>query len=268
MAEDLRKDDLIAIFYPLNQSPKIKYAWVAWSHGSPSFNFPPRSSKDIPSDVEIPLLVAAHTMLRPIDTLGPRIPQPLDTKPQVPSPDTSMLNRIGLPGTGSDQGYDRLSKRPSFHNDTTMSASLQPQDPWSPAPAQDSLVTTEDNHYSPAELVPQFELSTSDNLAMNAGAKAVFDAYMNEQSINVEELARIEVGGKVSKAHLFYLHFPSDDTDVQDELEALKQHLKFHGMTVLTNLDPDGWAKFEQSSKMGVVIVYFRHLFLFKGNSS
>jgi hypothetical protein len=246
MAEDLRKDDLIAIFYPLNPLAIVQNAWVAWSRGSPNFAFPPKSTKDLPSDVEIPLLVAAHTMLPPIDMLSPQVSQSLELNTQVNSPNTSLLNRVGLPGLGNARGYERPPRRSNVHNNTMMSGSFQPQIPWTPAPAQESLLTTENDHYPSAEFL-------SNQPAMKTDPKIIFESL--NKIMNVEKLAIIENSGKVSEAHLFFLHFPLDDKEAQEELIILRGHLEFHGKAVFTNLDPEGWSKFEQNSKMGVVIV-------------
>jgi hypothetical protein len=275
MAEDLRQDDLIAIFYPANSHSAVKCAWVAWSHGSPSFNFPPRSTKELPLDVEIPLLVAAHAMLRPIEVLGPRIPYPFHEKSQEPSLDRSLSLRTGISEVSKNAETDKPSRRSSFHNDTIMRKSFQTQDTWMPILAQDSSMQTQGDFYSPTEPVtndslvrtqsvsyshssesaPQYDPPTSNYPTVNVEAKALFESYMTEHGIQVEELATIYGDGKIYKAQLFYLHFPSDDELVQNELTALSVHLRFHGMTVSTNLDPEGLAKFVQNSRMGVVIV-------------
>jgi hypothetical protein len=92
----------------------------------------------------------------------------------------------------------------------------------------------------------------------------MLSGFMKQKNINAEELATIEDGGKTSQAFFFYLHFPPDDANTKNELELVKLYLASHGMTVLTNLEPNGWAKFHQSSKMGVIIVCVT--FSFHGN--
>jgi hypothetical protein len=158
-----------------------------------------------------------------------------------------------------------------------MSESFQTQDTWFPMLAQDSSMQTQGDFYSSTEPVtndslvrtqsvsdshssesaPQYDLPTSNYPTVNVEARTLFESYMTEHGINVEELATIYGDGKIYKAQLFYLHFPSDDELVQNELTALSVHLRFHGMTVSTNLDPEGLAKFVQNSRMGVVIVCF-----------
>jgi chromo domain-containing protein 1 len=245
MSEVLRKDDLIAICYPVNPKPSVKYAWVAWSRGSPNFEFPPKSNNELPSDVEIPLLVAAHTMLPPIDTLGPRTSQSLDSNTPAISTDIPLINRIGLPGSRNTQGYERQLRRPIVQNDPMISGSFQPQNLLTSS--KERPAATESDSYSRTDLVFLKQPGT------RVDPKVLFKG-LNEL-MNVEKLATIEDSGEPIKADYFFLHFPLDEKEAQEELIILKGHLEFHGKMVSTNLAPDGWAKFMRNSKMGVVIV-------------
>ena len=205
MAEHLRNEDKIAIYYPNNQANGPNYALVGWSHGSPTFQFPAKSKASLPLDVEIPLLVAVHTQLRPIHVLGPK--------------HTSRSRQSSV------------SSSVSF-----LPVSTRVADPATPAS-------------------PGMQLQPPASADVELEAKSQLESFMAERKIKAEELATIEDGVKFSKANYFYLHFPSDDDEAQMDLNLLKPYLIIHGMTVLTNLDPDGWSKFCENSKMGVVIV-------------
>lgn len=230
MAEHLRADDLIAIHYPRQGIIQPRYSLIAWSHGSPSFQFPSMSNKELPSDVEIPLLVAVHSMLAGIESLGPR-------------------------------NLDRSKPNPREH--TTPGESLQPP---SPARVQNLPVSIGlSSHQVSANPEPKLapEILALDN---NDSAAKKFNAFMKERNINIGKLATIENGGQVFKASFFYLHFPPDP-EIREELDVLSTYLGIHGITVHTNLEQDGWAKFVQNSKRGVVIVCPQNFF-FIGDSS
>lgn len=229
MAENLRADDLIAIHYPHQGIVNLRYSLIAWSHGSPSFQFPSMSNKELPTDVETPLLVAVHSMLAKIDSLGPT-------------------------------NLDRSKPNPREH--TAPGKSLHPP---SPARAQNLPVSIGPSSHQVSaklELEPQPEILAPDN----ESAAKKFNAFMTERNINIEKLATIENGGEIFKASFFYLHFPHEP-EIREELDVLSTYLKIHGITVHTNLERDSWAKFYQNSKRGVVIVCPQHLFFIADSS-
>ncbi|KAJ5963925.1 uncharacterized protein N7479_003801 [Penicillium vulpinum] len=250
LAEDLRKDDLIAIHYPLGQTYGPGTVWVAWSRGSQEFKFPP-SDHEVPPGV--PLLIAVRTMLAPIEVLGASGPSQPSGRPRGPLRDIALPLRIDPPS--SDDGIESSSslRRSNSHQSMMTIGSLQSRERPALAPAQNLSVANEprdDSIY--ANPLPQ------DNLAVQAdqaGLQAV-EEFMKTIKINVEELATIEEGGKLSKAGIFYLHFPSGNQEIQDELQLLHGYLKFHEMIVLTSDSPGDWAKFVQNSRQGVAIFH------------
>lgn len=131
----------------------------------------------------------------------------------------------------------------------------RPREPPTPALVSSPQVSPQaDNyHHAPTGFVPQLPSTTPDDVQREATAR--LEALMAERKIDVNELASIEDGVKVSRANYFYLHFPSDDDEAQTDLHLLKSYLSIHGMTVLTSLDPNGWSNFHNNSKMSVVIV-------------
>ncbi|CAG8326575.1 unnamed protein product [Penicillium salamii] len=164
LAENLGIDNKIAIHYFPSRSKGPQYSMAAWPQASSAFNFPRRSEKSVPRDVESPLLFAVQTDLRPIRALGP----PIKSGSKPPSASTDL------------------------------------------------------------------------------------EKLMAARKIFAEELATIKGSANRVKAKCFYLHFPSDDSDAKRDLDALKQYLVIHGMTVTTNSDPGGWSKFYANNKTGV----------------
>ncbi|KAJ5787684.1 Chromo domain/shadow [Penicillium paradoxum] len=230
LAEDLRKDDLIAIHYPMGRRKNNpEHAWVAWSRGSPASNFP-RPHHDMP--LGVPLLVAAHTRLAPIEKLALRgYDRPTGRLQSLP-PDASLSHHIGLPSRreGIESGSNPIL---SGSHDIRMS--LQSQE--APALAQ--------AHTSP----------TTSETKEDTIRKSV-DGFMENLKINVEELATIGETGKSSKADIFYLHFPSGDQETKQGLQILETYLKCHDKIVLTSNSPEDWARFINNSKLGVVIFH------------
>ena len=131
----------------------------------------------------------------------------------------------------------------------------RPREPSTPALVSNPQVSpqADDYHHAPTGFVPQIPSTTPDDVQREATVR--LEALMAERKIDVNELASIEDGVKVSKANYFYLHFPSDDDEAQTDLHLLKLYLSIHGMTVLTSLDPNGWSNFHNNIKMGIVIV-------------
>ncbi|KAJ5373021.1 Chromo domain/shadow [Penicillium concentricum] len=246
LAEDLRKDDLIAIHYPMGNRDSAGIVWVVWSRGSQEFKFP-RPNDEVPPDV--PLLIAARTMLAPIKVLGAAGSSLPSGRPSGLLPDTSSLRLE----PSADDGLESGSPRQSNFHDMRMSGSLQPRK--MPAPAIQS--------FSPASELkdnliganpPQAKIADQ---ADQAGHQTVEEFLKKTLKINVEELATIEEGGKPSKAGIFYLHFPSGNEEVQEELQLLKAHLlEYHEKIVLTSDNPGDWEKFVQNSRQGVAIFH------------
>ncbi|KAJ6179711.1 hypothetical protein N7519_010172 [Penicillium mononematosum] len=134
-----------------------------------------------------------------------------------------------------------------------MSGSLQSRETLASAPAQILLPANQhkDNSIC-ANPQPQ------DNLASQAAQAATqaLDEYMKAHKISVEELATIEEGGKLSKAHMFYLHFPRGNEEVETDLELLQALLKYYDKIIFTSDSPEGWARFVHSSRQGVAIFH------------
>ncbi|CAG8890588.1 unnamed protein product [Penicillium egyptiacum] len=251
LAEDLRKDDLIAIHYPAEQRKGLApVVWLAWSHGSQEFKFPDPNDEVPPG---IPLLVAARTMLAPIETLGASGPSQPSERPHSLLPDTSLSLRVQPPSAGDGLESGSHTRRSNFHHDTGMSGSLQSRETLALAPFQ---------RFPPAGELKDNSIGANpqpqDNLAVQAAKAAVqaVDEFMKAHKISVEELATIEEGGKLSKAHMFYLHFPLGNEEVQMELQLLQRILDYYKKIVFTSDNPEDWAKFVHSSRQGVAIFH------------
>ncbi|KAJ5447244.1 Chromo domain/shadow [Penicillium cf. griseofulvum] len=252
LAEDLRKDDLIAIHYSPGKRNGAGIVWVAWSRGSQEFKFP--HPGEVPPGV--PLLFAARTMLAPIEvlrTLGSSQPS---GRPCGPLPDTSLSLRSDPPSADDSLKPSSSPRQTNYHHDMRMSGFLQSREWPIPAPVQSFPPASEarDNSIC-ANPQPQ------DNIAIQGGqmdqtGHQVVEDFMKALKINVEELAIIEEGGKSSKASIFYLHFPSDDEEVKEELRLLQAHLGYHEKIVLTSDNPGDWTKFVQNSRQGVAIFH------------
>ncbi|KAJ5229255.1 hypothetical protein N7489_009963 [Penicillium chrysogenum] len=250
LAEDLRKDDLIAIHYPTEQRKGPQVVWLAWSRGSQEFKFP-HPDDEVPPGV--PLLVAARSMLAPIIALAASGPSQPSERPHSLLPDASLSLRVEPPSTSDGLGSGSPARRSNFHHDTRMSGSLQSRETLAPAPAQTLL---------PANQLKDNSICTNPqpqgNLASQAAQAATqaLDEYMKAHKISVEELATIEEGGKLSKAHMFYLHFPRGNEEVGTDLELLQALLKYYDKIIFTSDSPEGWAKFVHSSRQGVAIFH------------
>jgi hypothetical protein len=113
-SQDLRKDDLIAIHYPLhrrNRSPET--VWVAWSRWSQEskFQYP---ALEVPPGV--PLLVAARTMLAPIESLVTNGHSQASGRPQALLSDTSLSLGTDFPRGGDDLEPGSSSRQLGFHD--------------------------------------------------------------------------------------------------------------------------------------------------------
>ncbi|KAJ5790890.1 Chromo domain/shadow [Penicillium psychrosexuale] len=247
LAENLRKDDLIAIHYPPRRrngnGPAI--VLVSWSYGSQEFKFP-HPDDEVPPG--IPLLVAARTMLAPIEVLWSNGPDQPHERPHGFLPNTSLSLRVKAP---RDDGLESGSppRRSDFHRDITMSGSVHSRETLAPA--------------LPQSLPPASELKDNSMCAIphpqdDQAARAVqaVEDFMKAHKINVEELATIEEGGKLSKADIFYLHFPLGNEEIQKELQLLQVHLKYHEKILFTSNSPGDWAKFVHNSRQGVAIFH------------
>lgn len=205
----------------------------------------------------VPLLVAARSMLAPIIALAASGPSQPSERPHSLLPDASLSLRVEPPSTSDGLGSGSPARRSNFHHDTRMSGSLQSRETLAPAPAQTLL---------PANQLKDNSICTNPqpqgNLASQAAQAATqaLDEYMKAHKISVEELATIEEGGKLSKAHMFYLHFPRGNEEVGTDLELLQALLKYYDKIIFTSDSPEGWAKFVHSSRQGVAIVCDRCL--------
>ncbi|KAJ5542245.1 hypothetical protein N7461_008248 [Penicillium sp. DV-2018c] len=201
-SQDLQKDDLIAIHYPVHRKKRHSdTVWVAWSRWSQESNFH-YPALEVPPGV--PLLVAARSMLAPIESLARNGHSQPSGRPQALLPDTSISLRTDLPrGDGLEPSSS--SRRSTFHD-----MGLSPQDP--------------------SEL------------------------FLKSIKVDIDELAKVEEAGKISKAGIFYLHFPSDDIESQESLDFWLMHLTSRGIIVLSSRDHGDWGKFVENSKQGVAI--------------
>ncbi|KAI3137242.1 hypothetical protein CBS147326_3491 [Penicillium roqueforti] len=247
LAENLRKDDLIAIHYPPRRrngnGPPI--VLVAWSYGSQEFKFP-HPDDEVPPG--IPLLVAARTMLAPIEILWSSGPNQPHGRPHGFLPNTSLSLRVKAPRDDSLESGSP-PRRSDFHRDITMSGSVHSRETLAPAPAQSLPPTSELRDNSMCAIPhPQDEQA--------ARAVQAVEDFMKAHKINVEELATIEEGGKLSKADIFYLHFPLGNEEIQKELQLLQVHLKYHEKILFTSNSPGDWAKFVHNSRQGVAIFH------------
>ncbi|KAJ9486154.1 hypothetical protein VN97_g7182 [Penicillium thymicola] len=242
LAEDLRKDDLIAIHYPIRPRNGPNIVWVAWSRASQEFKFP-RPKDEVPPD--IPLLIAARTMLAPIEVPGSSGPSQHTGQPHGLLPGASLSLRVEPHGVDDGRDFGSSSRRSSFNHDMRMGGSLHSRETPAPVPAQSLPPAIEVRGNLPyANPQPQ------DNLTVQV------TELMEHCNINVEELATIEEGGKLSKAGMFYLHFPLGNKEIHQELLALQAVLKHHEKIVLTSDSPGDWAKFIQNSRQGVAIFH------------
>ncbi|CAG8029709.1 unnamed protein product [Penicillium nalgiovense] len=250
LAEDLRKDDLVAIHYPEEQSKgPAPVIWLAWSRGSQEFNFPQHD--EVPPG--IPLFVAARTMLAPVEDLAASRPSQPSERPHSLLPDTSLSLRVEPPSAGDGLGSGSPARLSNFHHDTRISGSLQSRGTVAPAPGQ---ILPPANELKDNTICANPQLQ--DNLACQAAQAAAqaLDEYMKAHKISVEELATIEEGGKLPKAHMFYLHFPRGNKEVEMDLQLLQELLKYHDKIIFTSDSPEGWAKFVHSSRQGVAIFH------------
>lgn len=248
LAEDLRKDDLIAIHYPLRPRNGPNIVWLAWSCASQEFKFPsPRD--EVPPG--IPLLIAARTMLAPIEVPGSSgRSQPIG-QPHGLLPDASLSLRVEPPTVNDGLDFGSSPKQSSFHHDMRMGGSLHLRETPAPAPAQGFPLTSE-----PRGSLIYANPQPQDNLTVQAATLGkTIEEFMKRCNINVEELATIEEGGQLSKAGIFYLHFPPGNEEIHQELQFLQGVLRHHDKIVLTSDSPGDWAKFMQNSRQGVAIV-------------
>jgi hypothetical protein len=91
---------------------------------------------------------------------------------------------------------------------------------------------------------PLANLSHGDTKAM---LNSVFEDFLH---ITLKGLATLK---DKSRAENFFLHFPSTEADY--EFECMKRWLSENGRTVYSNRDENGWSRFVENSKRGVVIV-------------
>lgn len=253
LAEDLRKDDLIAIHYPLRPKNGPNIVWVAWSRASQEFKFP-RPKDEVPPG--IPLLIAARTMLAPIEVPGSSgRSQPIG-QPHGLLPDASLSLRVEPPSVNDGLDSGSSPRRSSFYHDMRMGGSLHLRETPAPAPVQSFPLTSEPRGTSIyANPQPQ------NNLTVQAAILGQnIEEFMKRCNINVEELATIEEGGKLSQAGIFYLHFPQGNEEIHQELLFLQGVLNHHKKIVLTSDSPGDWEKFMQNSRQGVAIVCGRYL--------
>ncbi|KAJ5607830.1 hypothetical protein N7537_004449 [Penicillium hordei] len=249
LAEDLRKDDLIAIHYPtrLRNGPNI--VWVAWSRASQEFKFP-RPQDEVPPS--IPLLIAARTMLAPMEVPGSSGPSQPSGQPYGFLPDASLSLRVKPPSVDDGLDFGSSPKRSSFYHDMRMGGSLRSREMPTPASVQ-SIPPTSDLRGNLIYANPQ----PQDNLTVQAANLGqTIEEFMKRCNIDVEELATIDEGGKLSKAGIFYLHFPLGNEEIHQELLFLQGVLKYHEKIVLTSDSPGDWAKFMQNSRQGVAIFH------------
>ncbi|OQE42055.1 hypothetical protein PENCOP_c004G05776 [Penicillium coprophilum] len=250
LAEDLRNDDLIAIHYPIGKRDGPGIAWVAWSRGSQEFKFP-RPHDEVPASV--PLLIAARTVLAPIEILQAIQPSQPGGQSRGSLPDTSLSLRVQPPSSDYDLESGNLPRQSNLY-DTRMGRFLQSRD--MPALAVQSFPASELKQ-SLICANPPPQIQTTGQADQDQAGYQTIDEFMKKTlKIDVEELATIEEGGKPSKAGIFYLHFPSGNQEVQMELELLHAHLKYHEKIVLTSENPGNWAKFVQNSRQGVAIFH------------
>ncbi|KAJ5484414.1 Chromo domain/shadow [Penicillium expansum] len=244
LAEDLRKDDLIAIHYPMGS---INLAWVAWSRGSQEFRFP-RPKNEVPPG--IPLLIAARTMLAPIEVLSSSGPVQPSGQPHGFLPDKSLSLRVEPPSADDGLEADGPLRRSNFRHDMGIGGSLQSRETPTPVRAQIFPPASElKNNSNSANAHPQ------ENIAVQAAQLGrAAEEIMRARKIEVEELATIEEGGKSSKAGIFYLHFPKDNDEIKQELQFLQLLLSYHEKIVFTGDSPKDRAKFVQNSRQGVAI--------------
>lgn len=225
---------------------------VAWSYGSQEFKFP-HPDDEVPPG--IPLLVAARTMLAPIEILWSSGPNQPHGRPHGFLPNTSLSLRVKAPRDDSLESGSP-PRRSDFHRDITMSGSVHSRETLAPAPAQSLPPTSELRDNSMCAIPhPQDEQA--------ARAVQAVEDFMKAHKINVEELATIEEGGKLSKADIFYLHFPLGNEEIQKELQLLQVHLKYHEKILFTSNSPGDWAKFVHNSRQGVAIVCDRYFYTF-----
>ncbi|KAL2703769.1 hypothetical protein AAEP93_004840 [Penicillium crustosum] len=249
LAEDLRKDDLIAIHYPLRPRNGPNIVWLAWSCASQEFKFPsPRD--EVPPG--IPLLIAARTMLAPIEVPGSSgRSQPIG-QPHGLLPDASLSLRVEPPTVNDGLDFGSSPKQSSFHHDMRMGGSLHLRETPAPAPVQGFPLTSE-----PRGSLIYANPQPQDNLTVQAATLGkTIEEFMKRCNINVEELATIEEGGQLSKAGIFYLHFPPGNEEIHQELQFLQGVLRHHDKIVLTSDSPGDWAKFMQNSRQGVAIFH------------
>lgn len=246
LAEDLRKDDLIAIHYPIRPRSGPNIVWVAWSRASQVFKFP-RPKDEVPPG--IPLLIAARTMLAPIEVPGSSGPSQPTGQPIGLLPGASLSLRVEPHGVDDGRDFGSSSRRSSFNHDVRMDGSLHSRETPVPVPAQSFPLAIE-----PRGNLLYANPQPQDNLTVQVAK------LMEHCHINVEELATIEEGGKLSKAGMFYLHFPLGNKEIHQELLALQAVLKHHEKIVLTSDSPGDWAKFIKNSRQGVAIVCDRYL--------
>lgn len=204
MAQHLRQQNVLAIFYPQHQRGSV---WLAHSRASSDFNFLNWDLDRIPESS--PVILSVRTPLPSISSL------------------TALANKPNAMGTfGFDDTFVGAEEPTNSALETQQATNLAHQAGTGDISA-------------PGLSTPWLEVTPNHVL------------FGSKLEIKLDDLTQLNDS---SRAEIFFLHFPR--VKEEDEgFEKMQKWLVHNGMTVYSNRDEDGWSRFLDNSRRGVVIV-------------
>ncbi|KAJ5178756.1 hypothetical protein N7492_001966 [Penicillium capsulatum] len=300
MADYLRENSLMAIYYPADQRGNV---WLAYSPRCPEFDFLSHDSLAVPDGVPIRLAVRAPlTPISAVETrpaalnvehlIGSNKPsgpyalgsassrppsQPVSTgqDPRLNAHTQGQPHEQGVAASKSSDQNMAASLDPRLRRRGSMATSLPPARPSTSheppvvsgpgsAPGTD-LVSGNSPRADPMDIqVPVSPPYEQTIIQVDDPKLALRRVFEDTLCISIDTLSQLppskEVPDESNSTDMFYLQFPEDEAG-QAELKLLEEWLRLYDKKIWSNRDPAGWSKFCHNCKYGSVIVHEDKLF-------
>ena len=268
MAESLRTQQCVAVY---RAAKPTGLSWLAYSPSS-DFGFLTHRSYRLPDDVPICLAVTSplppNQVIR-AQAIARSLSQNIAQTPITPKAQnqTLLANMAEKPSSPAD---------PRLRRHVSSSSSTQPSHskvlPLKEDLRQTALTNSgtkstgmiEDLHEEPSTM----HLTSSDHTAVgnptdpaisqtlqmqgHLAVKSLEDFFNKNLKITFRALATLQ---DATVAGIFYLHFPSNASTPDSELQLLEHWLNLHSVIVLSNRNGTDWEKFRKNSKSGGVVI-------------
>ena len=255
MTKYLRDHDLAALWYHAEDEAQLVF--VAYAAGSPKWSF-------LDNNISMPpgpgLRVVARGTLPPLNsirhvglTMGESQPVELDSLPA----ETTNANTFDMDdashATPSFLAETLNVEHPGLDGSSHSTSSFQAKKPDSIS--VDVNVNSSHTTLCHSPLTPPIPFPPQSGGSLNAESFDIVEFFRDKYGISFKELSSVKTKKGMERVRAFYLYFPSEPEQVNNEFKLIQHFLERHNVKPFSNRQPDDWERFIGTATSGTILV-------------